>query len=152
MATRGIIAREKMDTTFEGRYHHWDSYFEDGLGETLCSLYQGYFQRDLKAMLRVLIDEHPAGWSSIVDRDFTLSPGWRSGPDDDRSRPECYCHGGRHEAESLYTSLPNPNQTDIEYVYVIDEYAMMTVYRCTSSIHGYKWEIVKTVNMAAQSL
>jgi len=146
MATRGMIARKKTDYNFEGRYHHWDSYPE-GLGETLCKLYQGHFKRDVATMLHVLIDEHPAGWSTIVDRDFTREPGFRAGPDDDRGQPQCYCHGARHEESYLYTSLP-AGWTDIEYAYVIDENAVMTVYHhCLIGRHTYTWEVVKTVNM-----
>ncbi|MBI2851969.1 MAG: hypothetical protein HYX84_02530 [Chloroflexi bacterium] len=74
MSTRGAIARQKGDT-FEGRYHHWDSY-PTGLGKALWDVYHEQFQDNLDEMLRVLIDEHPAGWSSIVGKDFAVTPGY----------------------------------------------------------------------------
>ena len=70
MGTRGIIARGTVKE-FKGVYHHWDSYPE-GLGRALYDAYHGYFKRDLQAMLKFLIDDHPGGWSTIVDRNFNL--------------------------------------------------------------------------------
>ena len=71
-------------------------------------------------MMRVLIDERPAGWSTIVNKDFALKPVYTaeslrhplsSGMSDeeydaamerfrallDYRRPQCYCHGKRNE-------------------------------------------------------
>jgi hypothetical protein len=81
MATRGAIARlERRDSegvppAFVGAYHHWDSY-PTGLGRTLWALYHGHFQKNMEAMLQTLIDDHPAGWSSILTSDFTKAPGF----------------------------------------------------------------------------
>lgn len=75
MSTRGAIARAAGDS-FVGVYHHWDSY-PQGLGASLWELYHGHFERDLERMLRVLIDEHPAGWSTIGGADWTQPAGWR---------------------------------------------------------------------------
>lgn len=141
MATRGCIAR-KTASGIEARYHHWDSY-PSGLGAALFHLYQGHFQRDIEAMLSVLIDQHPAGWSTINDRDFSLTPGFSTFEFDagvgrsfnselyyqqleayektERARrPQCYCHGERHEEGHLYTSLPEARQSGVEFAYVID--------------------------------
>ena len=74
MGTRGAIVRATPDG-FRGRYHHWDSYPE-GLGQALWKAYHEDFKRDLPRMLRTLIDEHPAGWSSIVNVDWNLEPGY----------------------------------------------------------------------------
>jgi hypothetical protein len=79
MSTRAAIARA-VDKPgggihFEGRYHHWDGY-PTGLGRTLYQLYNGYFERDLDAMLKFLIDDHPGGWSTINDRDLSLPIGF----------------------------------------------------------------------------
>src|SRR6266852_4091609 len=116
MSTNGIIARSTGEATFKGVYHHWDSYPNGGLGQALTQLLAGHFQNDLARMLRVLIDEHPAGWSTIVNKDFSLKPGYTSDsahpdPSDpdyaakkeafwsspDYRRPQCYCHGKRRE-------------------------------------------------------
>jgi hypothetical protein len=101
MSTRGAIVRFTGDNTFTGVYHHWDSY-PDGLGKTLFNLRRNFFHNDTEAMLKVLIDEHPAGWSTINNKDFNLEPGFNelSNSKTDATkekRPECYCHGDRHE-------------------------------------------------------
>ena len=79
MGTRGAIVRFTNGeiTEFEGRYHHWDSY-PTGLGATLWGLYHGHFGKDLRRMLEVLIDEHPAGWSTINGGDFSMEPGYQA--------------------------------------------------------------------------
>src|SRR5690348_186483 len=112
MSTRGIIAR-KTATGFEGNYHHWDSY-PAGLGATLYHLYNGHFQNDLKRMMHVLIDEHRGGWSTIIDCDWSMTPGFVEKPKGlswdeygelpTNRRPQCYCHGDRAEqAKPLIT-------------------------------------------------
>ena len=70
MSTRGAIARGDA-TKWTGVYHHGDSY-PTTLGRTLWALYHGHFRGDQDAMMNHLIDDHPAGWSTIVDRDFGL--------------------------------------------------------------------------------
>jgi hypothetical protein len=74
VSTRGVIARQKGDF-FEGRYHHWDSY-PSGLGKALWELAHNQFKGNLDEMLHILIDEHPAGWSTIVNKDFAITPGF----------------------------------------------------------------------------
>jgi hypothetical protein len=74
VSTNGIIARSTGQGIFEGVYHHWDSYPNQGLGQFLIHILTGHFDNDLARMLRVLIDEHPAGWSTIVNKDFALKP------------------------------------------------------------------------------
>lgn len=109
MSTNGIIARSTGESTFAGRYHHWDSY-PSGLGVTLVELYRGHFNYDLPHMLGVLLDKHPAGWSTIVHKDFTRKPGYTNiaqrpegMPIEEfqhqplNRRPQCYCHGHRKE-------------------------------------------------------
>jgi hypothetical protein len=109
VSTRSVIARSTGEGTFTGRYHHWDSY-PNGLGVALIELYRGHFKRDLNRMLQLLLDKHPAGWSTIVHKDFTLKPGYTNvvqRPEDMsieefqnqplNRRPQCYCHGHRHE-------------------------------------------------------
>jgi hypothetical protein len=113
---------------FEGRYHHNDGY-PDGLGATLYELYNGFFEKDLERMLKFLIDDHPAGWSSINGYDFNAEPGWResSGPANGQSfddwwsarmsgGPQCYCHGDRSEGEQLITN-ENASGCGVEWVY-----------------------------------
>jgi hypothetical protein len=112
MSTRGFIAREKDATagTFEGRYHHWDSY-PTGLGKTLWDLYHGHFDRDAQAMQKFLLDEH-TGWSTINGADFSLPPGYGN-----KEAPQCYCHGARSE-EGWIVDEKSASGSGCEFGYV----------------------------------
>lgn len=79
MATRAAIVRLGADGSFAGRYHHWDGY-PRGLGAALFDAYRRPFQRDLGRMLKVLIDDHPAGWSNIVGANWRKKPGFLAEP------------------------------------------------------------------------
>lgn len=118
MGTRGVIARP-VGEGFEGRYHHWDSY-PSGLGLTLIQLRNGFFQGDTDAMLRVLLDEHPAGWSTINSADFSLPAGF------DSAGPNCYCHGSRSEDGWLVTA-ENASGSGCEYAYVLEGSRMLVM-------------------------
>ncbi len=141
MSTNGIIARSTGEGTFEGVYHHWDSYPNEGLGQFLIRILTGHFQNDLARMLCFLIDEHPAGWSTIANKDFALKPGYTaeslrhpssSGMSDedyhaameqfralpDYRRPQCYCHGKRHEEPQVLTEK---SDVGASWAYVFDE-------------------------------
>ena len=122
MSTRGAIVRFTNGETTEwsGRYHHWDS-GPQWLGATLWGLYHGHFQKDLRRMLEVLIDEHPAGWSTINDTDFEMAPGFHEGAGRPQTnRPLCYCHGDRSE-DALLVTHDNAADIGCEYVYGFDE-------------------------------
>jgi len=120
MSTRAAIARSHGDG-FLGVYHHWDGY-PTALGKTLWELYQGYFWGriggDLGLMLAVLIDEHPAGWSTINGADFTLAAGFTE--DMAAKQPQCFCHGDRHEPAQAVTEQ---DDLGMEWAYVFDEAA-----------------------------
>lgn len=123
---RALNASPVQGGGFEGRYHHWDSYPE-GLGATLFHLAQpgGPFAGDLPRMLKVLLDDHPAGWSTINGKDFGLEPGYE-GSQRESARPECYCHGGRAEAEHTVCEV-NAAGCGCEYGYVFTEAGHMLV-------------------------
>lgn len=160
MGTRGCIAR-LTDNGFKGRYHHWDSY-PSGLGKTLWKLYHGHFQQDLNAMLRMLIDKHKAGWSTICGKDFNLKAGFieLSQPEyKDSKQPICYCHGSRHESAWLVTEK-NASGSGVEWVYAFDmkRKAMLILASYNedgTKMIGYfgcgnesaKWQIVKEVSL-----
>ena len=115
MSTRSAIARRKGDG-FEGVYHHWDGNPET-LGQTLWEMAQ---ERGVKDLTALLIDQHPAGWSSINGADWTQEPGFTEAPDPDRKdhRPECFCHGDRSEPADLLT---HEGDYGMEWAYVFDE-------------------------------
>lgn len=125
MSTRAVIAR-KTETGFQGVYHHWDGY-PSGLGKTLFALRNGHFHKDTGEMLKVLIDQHPAGWSTINGTDWTKKPGYheRRFKDSDKvPAPQCYCHGDRKEKGSVITQA-NASDCGCEYAYVFDGDTML---------------------------
>lgn len=111
MSTRGVIARATGESTFAGRYHHWDSY-PTGLGSELIRLFLQL--GDLSKMLAVLIDQHPAGWSTIVHKDFRHKPGYGGS----EKRPQCYCHGERHDEE---WGVTEKDDVGAEWAYVFED-------------------------------
>lgn len=118
MSTRSVIARE-TEGGFSGVYHHWDGY-PSGLGYTLYHVRNWVFAGDTNAMLVYLIDEHPAGWST-VNRCRWFD-----------ERPRCFCHGDRNESPWEVTH-ENASGSGCEYAYVFD--AAGTSMRILSS-HG----------------
>jgi hypothetical protein len=127
MSTRSVIARVgEHEGEFSGVYHHSDGY-PTGLGAYLWKHLHQHFKGNLATMLRTLIDEHASGWSSSVAKDFRLKPGytWQrasNGKTDfetysklpDYRRPQCFCHGDRHE------DLKD-NKAGLEWLYIFDE-------------------------------
>lgn len=110
MSTRGAIAIPNTNGQgWWGRYHHGDAYPKE-LGRELFRLYHSSFDRDHEAMATVLIREHTAGWSSIV-QDYTPRPFEREAFDHAGFRnpfdpgyldyPRCYCHGERAQNEHV---------------------------------------------------
>lgn len=119
MGTRGGIVRVTGDGTFKGRYHGFDSY-PDGLGKTLWELYRERHNKNLDAMLKELIDEHPAGWSSINVADWSVPPGYGGRSRNDKSRAQCYCHGERSE-QGMDLTEKNAAEVGCEYIYAFDK-------------------------------
>ena len=114
MSTRSAIARIQGDG-WKGVYHHWDGY-PTSLGETLFKRAQ---QIPVTDMLRFLIDEHPAGWSTINSCDWEAAPGFKEEGFTSEG-PECYCHGGRSEETA---SVTHEDDMGMEWAYVFDEQA-----------------------------
>lgn len=126
MSTRSVIARATAGG-FTGVYHHWDGY-PSGLGATLFELFNGHFKRNLPNMLKYLIDDHPAGWSTINGADFNLAPGYGS------SGPQCYCHGGRSEEPQKCTER-NSQGCGCEWAYVFRKVGGVPTMDILSSYH-----------------
>ena len=133
MSTRGAIAVPNTDGKgWWGRYHHGDS-FPTRLGAELFRLYHSSFDRDLADMARVLITDHRAGWSSIVQA-YTPRPFERGAFDHAGFRtpfdtgffdyPQCYCHGERAQKEHVLIcrcpdDLVRCDPLFIEWAYVL---------------------------------
>jgi hypothetical protein len=115
MSTRAVIARETRPDQFRGRHHHSDRY-PSGLGRALLLLYRGHYGgpcvRDIMHLQRMLIDEHPAGWNSIVG-DWDAPIGFGS-----VRSPQCYCHGERREKPHQLTQRTAVN-SGCEFAYVL---------------------------------
>ena len=95
------------------------------------SLYQSYFNRDLERMLKELIDDHPAGWSTINNADFSLVPSYieiskksEGSFTDEAKGPESYCHGDRSEG-ALVVTEKNAADIGCEWVYAFNNKAEM---------------------------
>lgn len=155
MATRGGIARITKDGSFCGVYHHWDSY-PTGLGATLWDLYHNRHNKNLKSMMKELIDEHPAGWSTINDVDWSIKPGYT----EDKDTPKCFCHGNRSE-EKLTLTEENASEIGCEYIYAFKEEKDKDIMLILSSyVEGRKmigffgsgnpdaeWKIIAEINL-----
>lgn len=109
-----VIARPNADG-FAGRYVHSASQPAYVIGR-LLGLYRGPFNRDLEAMQRFLIDDHPGGWSRLGD-DPTIDTGWSDANRAERTGFTCYCHGDRHETHPPFTQ--DSDGPDVEWLYVI---------------------------------
>jgi hypothetical protein len=110
-----VIARTSDGgKTFRGVYHHWDSY-PAGLGKTLFHL----LRKDPEK-LRLLIDEHPKGWSTI-NKDWDLEPiDTRRENKPTPCGPEFY---GKGDTEFECTER-NATESGCEYAYAFEDRTM----------------------------
>jgi len=129
MSTNACIAR-LTDAGFEGCYHHWDG-IPSELG---AKLYREALVRGTKPLLKLLLDDHPAGWSSIVGTDLDREAGFTEHPPafgtpeyaENTRKPSCYCHGDRHEEPRLLAQ----DTAKVPWAYAFDEGAdTMTILR-----------------------
>lgn len=117
MSTRGVIGiYERADAvTWRGVYHHFDSY-PRGLGATLWNAYHQVFKGDLIAMMKLLIEDHPAGWSNINRCDLTLPPIWDDSPERYASHaPQSYTVRG--EEPSIITQVSDYGWLEWAYLF-----------------------------------
>lgn len=92
----GIIARQVHAEGFAGREHRGQA-VPSQLGKTLWRLYRTQFNSSLEHLLKALIDDHPAGWSNLVQ-----------GPQ------QCLCHGKSPERSGLFTET---SRSDHQWCY-----------------------------------
>ena len=125
MSISAIIARPRPDG-FIGRIH-----LEDGdpaaLGRTLYHIHRTQFHGNTTNMLRVLLDEHPAGWVSIVGHDFAYPAGYTTKPhllnyteywkSPEWLRPQCRCHGDAQYPEMTCTE--QDELWEFDWIYLI---------------------------------
>ena len=160
MSTRSIIAR-KTEEGFAGVYHHWDGY-PTALGQTLWGLYHKG-DKDLDGMLALLIDSHPAGWSSINGVDWTQPIGYVNdyAKGKEMNAPMCFCHGDRAEegwvanqnskcgAEFAYVFGKDVvNETDVMQIYekqTDDGTHVMEMFGMTAE--DGRWKLIKTLDL-----
>lgn len=113
MSTRAVIARWKPGTmSWEGRYHHLDGY-PSGLGATLHEIHRTVFGGNVDAMTDLLIVEHPGGWSTINNADWTRPV--RSYDHQDYACEQCGAHNLAHYRQYYRDTprlLPPPAMAD----------------------------------------
>lgn len=134
--TESVLIARKVGDGWKANYHHFDGY-PAGLGAALFRLdsvvidsvvlFRKDFDRDVDKMLKVLLDEHRGGWSSICGTSFENEPGFIeiTGYDeasyaDRRVRPQCYCHGDRSEGPYPFIKSTGDRFAGAEYCYVIN--------------------------------
>jgi hypothetical protein len=117
VATRGAIVRIDEDGTFFGVRHQRYS-MPEALGKTLWNLYHEHYKGNLSGMLKFLIDEHPAGWSTMVGANFALPSGYRA--EDGTIGPQCYCHG-RLSAGAFPVTVKTIFDQGMSWIYAFDE-------------------------------
>lgn len=105
MSTRSVIARTtEREGGFKGVYCHSDGY-PQWMGPALWKMLHEQFRDDLASMLRYLIDQHPAGWSTLGE--------------------ECYCHPKRKRAPEAAEVFSDETVegSDVAWLWVFDEEA-----------------------------
>lgn len=153
MATRALIAEPDAAGRYgwRGRYHHWDGHVES-LGFALWRMQATVFASDTDRLRRVLIHDHPAGWSTIVAADWSQEPGFNEHAAQDpatANRPQCYCHGDRHEPE-----MPLADTFDAhgaEYVYVIRDEGL-DIYAYRKHLGLVPWHVLDAADRAVDDL
>ncbi len=120
--------------SFAGRYHHTDGY-PTGVGQLFAE--RARDADDLEAFLAYIVDEHPAGWSSL----------W-----DDR----CYCHWEGREERAISDPIRDCDLF-IEWAYAIDAGArMLGVWvhvedpSSTDDDHSYSGRLVTVVPLDSE--
>lgn len=142
MSTRSVIARFDREAGFRGRFHRRDGY-PSGVGRQLWLLYHGVFAGDLDRMQRVLLDEHPAGWYSII-RDWSEPVGYRN--DGRGEGPQCFCHGDLR-SEGREFSAGTAIHANCEYAYVLHDrpYHRLEVLVRVDVEKGSYWQLLTQV-------
>lgn len=128
MSTRAVIARPNGPYDFIGVYHHWGGNPRE-LGRAIKEEALVYMDHNVLYLLKILIDDHPAGWSNIVgcnwDLPVTNLSAWdriQWGQRGVAIPPDCFCHRNVEEyRRATRLNSSSSLQVDCEWAYVIDE-------------------------------
>ena len=130
MSTRSVIGvyTNREQGEWRGTYHHFDGY-PTGLGKSLWKLYHEFYEGLLPAMLEMLIDAHPQGWSSIVDADWNKRPTWDDNPGEYTKRgekwpPMSYRYRPGEEDSAWYFDQTTEGGQEWAYVFDIESNTM----------------------------
>lgn len=122
------------------------------MGLALSRWWRTRFEGDTERMLREIIDEHPAGWSTLCANEWG-TPGFGG------AGVACYCHGERHKPAQVVTEK-NASECGCEYAYVFKGNRMLVLSSYTPSGHkmvgafgcgdpGAHWRQIRDVDLAA---
>lgn len=153
MSTRAVIAvySNRELGQWRGAYHHFDGY-PSGLGKALWQLYHEFYEGLLPAMIEMLIDAHPQGWSSIVDADWKLRPTWI----DDKGEwysankklpPLSYKYRSGEEHNAIYLDQTSDSWQEWAYVFDLEEYTM-TIFERVGSWQDVTYRRIETLPLA----
>ena len=142
MSTGATIARQTEGNDFVGRYVHSDGYPSGvGLGVLRALSFFG-----LTEGKKVLLDDHPAGWSNIVSCDWMQEIGFvGSLGSTDQDRPQCFCHGDRSEEEWTIDSTGDEGGVAWAYVFSNSNNSLMVYERTYEG--GPTWELQRDIDL-----
>jgi len=124
MSTNACIAKRTANG-WQGVIHHFDGY-PSGLGKAIWNCVK-HFNGNWARATEYLIDDHPAGWSSICEADFSKEPGFVEHGSHASNSPKCYCHGDRHdEPDMIYEG--ELEDTSCRWLYIIDQ-GVLEIYK-----------------------
>lgn len=137
MGTRSIVATRTGETSWKGRYIHWDGYPE-GVGAAIVAL----INRDgREQVVKTLITDH-YGWSNL-DLTVTADTPLGLGHDDGRfvnvpGYGLAYTtEQGQSSPDDWHTEA-DPEDSWCEFAYVIEDDSTVTAYSNT----GSAWELI----------
>lgn len=145
MSTRATIARQTEGNAFIGRYSHYDGY-PSGVGTGILKALSHF---GITKGKKVLLDDHPAGWSNIASCDWTQEIGFIEALDSPyMDRPQCYCHGDRNEEEWIIDSAGDDGGTEWAYVFHGSNTSLMVYERKYKDDYAL-WELQKEIDLTS---
>ncbi len=113
MSTRSIIAVPDKDHVWKGVYHHSDGY-PVGIGVYLSRVLAA-MDHDINLFRKLVIEDHPVGWSHLYPSTYTLQGEHLEEP----GICECYCHSRGETGDNwMYGDQPI-NMGGCEWLYLV---------------------------------